>query len=168
MILTFTRQFPKRRNAASALFSNFLFHRRKPAAKHRNFDLSTGNPQANSMAYPQENDITFNIFLAGCPNQMPTLIQRKRAEDEIARSRQTLSSGTQRSLGAGAGTGLKHSDLAWIIRGYPRIRQPNRDAGRNNRSSFRATLAGRQRRNPLCGSDLTSYAGSSVFGRWVR
>lgn len=66
------------------------------------------------------------------------------------------------------GTGRKHSDLAWIIRGYPRIRQPNRDAGRNNRSSFRATLAGRQRRNPLCGSDLTSYAGSSVFGRWVR
>ena len=143
-ILTFTPQFPKLRNAASAIFSNFLSHRCKPAAKHRNFHLSTGNPQANSMAYPQENDITFNIFLAGCPNQMPTLIQRKRANDEIARSDQTLSSGTQRPLGAGAGTGRQRPIFALIAAAPAAAFKPNQDAGRNNGFSFRDHLAGRQ------------------------
>ena len=114
-ILIHTPQNPKRRNAASALFLKFLFHWRKPAAKHRNFDLSTGNPQDNSMAYPQENHITFNIFLAGWPNQMPTLIQRKRAHGKIIRSNQTLSSGTQRSLRAGAGRGRERIFPARII-----------------------------------------------------
>lgn len=143
-ILTLTPQFPKRRNAASALFSKFLSQPCKPAANHPKFDLSTGNPQGFPITYPQEIDITFNIFLAGCPNQMPTLIQRKRANDEIARSDQTLSSGTQRPLGAGAGKGRQRPIFALIAAAPAAAFKPNQDAGRNNGFSFRDHLAGRQ------------------------
>lgn len=148
-ILTYTPQFPKRRNAASALFSKFLSQPCKPAAKLRNFDLSTGNPQAFPKGYPQEIDITFNIFLVRSQDQMPTLIQRKRANDEIARSDQTLSSGTQRLLGAGAGKGRQRPIFARIAAVQIAANQPNQDAGRNNGFSFRDHLAGRQRIN-LC------------------
>ena len=120
-----TPQFPKRRNAASAIFPKFLFQPCKPAANRRKIDLSTGNPQAFPMVYPQEIDITFNIFLVRSPDQMPTLTQRKRAEDEIARSRQTLSSGTQRPLRAGAGTVRRRSIPARIAAVQIAAVQPN-------------------------------------------
>ena len=53
----------------------------KPAETLRKFHLSTGNPQANSKTYPQEISIKQNISLAGSPDQMPTLIQRKGSQD---------------------------------------------------------------------------------------
>ena len=124
-ILTDTPQFPKRRNAASAIFPKFLFQPCKPAANRRKIDLSTGNPQAFPITYPQEIDITFNIFLVRSPDQMPTLTQRKRAEDEIARLRQTLSSGTQRPLRAGAGTVRRRSIPARIAAVQIAAVQPN-------------------------------------------
>ena len=50
------------------------------------FHLSTGNPQAIPMAYPQEITITNNIFLARMACLMSPLIQRKRSDDLIRRS----------------------------------------------------------------------------------
>ena len=127
-ILRDTRQFPKRRNAASTIFSKFLSQPCKPAANRWKIDLSTGNPQAFPTTYPQEIDITNNIFLAETPSQMPTLIQRKRANDLIGRSpedQKTLSSGTQRPLRAGAGTVRRRSIPARIAAVQIAAVQPN-------------------------------------------
>lgn len=127
-ILIHTRQFPKRRNAASALFSKFLSQPCKPAANRRKINLSTGNPQAFPTTYPQEIDITNNIFLVRSQGQMPTLIQRKRANDLIGRSpedQKTLSSGTQRPLRAGAGTVRRQSIPARIAAVQIAAVQPN-------------------------------------------
>ena len=62
-------------------FGRFHFQSSKPAETFRKFHLSTGNPQANSKTYPQEISIKQNISLAGSPDQMPTLIQRKGSLD---------------------------------------------------------------------------------------
>lgn len=62
-------------------FGRFHFQSSKPAETFRKFHLSTGNPQANSKTYPQEISIKQNISLAGSPDQMPTLIQRKGSQD---------------------------------------------------------------------------------------
>ena len=62
-------------------FGRFHFQSSKPAETLRKFHLSTGNPQANSKTYPQEISIKQNISLAGSPDQMPTLIQRKGSQD---------------------------------------------------------------------------------------
>ena len=62
-------------------FGRFQLQSHKPAETLRKFHLSTGNPQANSKTYPQEISIKQNISLAGSPDQMPTLIQRKGSQD---------------------------------------------------------------------------------------